>query len=87
MTGEVPHVLTADEIKELIEKFGQAARRAKEAGLDGVEIHGSHGYLINQFFSLYSNRRTDEYGGNLENRERFPIEVYRRVRELTEIIF
>ena len=83
VTGEVPHVLTVDEIKELIEKFGQAARRAKEAGFDGVELHGSHGYLINQFFSVYSNRRTDEYGGNLENRMRFPLEVYRRARELT----
>ncbi len=82
-TGEVPRVLTVTEIKELVEKFGQAARRAKEAGFDGVELHGTHGYLINQFFSLYSNRRTDEYGGNLENRMRFPLEVYRRARELT----
>lgn len=83
VTGETPHVLTVEEIKELVEKFGQAARRAKEAGFDGVELHGSHGYLINQFFSLYSNRRIDEYGGNLENRMRFPLEIYRRVRELT----
>ncbi len=82
-TGEVPRVLTVEEIKELVEKFGQAARRAKEAGFDGVEIHGTHGYLINQFFSLYSNRRTDEYGGSLEKRMRFSLEVYRRVRELT----
>ena len=82
-TGEVPRVLTVEEIKELIEKFGQAARRAKEAGFDGVELHGTHGYLINQFFSLYSNRRTDEYGGSLEKRMRFPLEVYRRARELT----
>ena len=83
VTGEIPHVLTVEEIKELIEKFGQSARRAKEAGYDGVELHGTQGYLINQFYSLYSNRRTDEYGGNLENRMRFPLEVYRRVRELT----
>ena len=82
-TGEVPRVLTVEEIKDLIEKFGQAARRAKEAGFDGVELHGTHGYLINQFFSLYSNRRTDEYGGSPENRMRFPLEVYRRTRELT----
>jgi 2,4-dienoyl-CoA reductase-like NADH-dependent reductase (Old Yellow Enzyme family)/thioredoxin reductase len=82
-TGEVPHALTRGEIKDLVEKFGQAARRAKEAGFDGVELHGSHGYLINQFYSLYSNRRTDEYGGSLENRMRFPLEVYRRARELT----
>jgi 2,4-dienoyl-CoA reductase-like NADH-dependent reductase (Old Yellow Enzyme family)/thioredoxin reductase len=83
LTGEIPHVLNVEEIKELTDKFGQAARRAKEAGFDGVEINGAHGYLINEFFSLYSNRRTDEYGGNLNNRIRFPLEVYRRVRELT----
>lgn len=83
VTGEIPHVLTVDEISGLIEGFGQAGRRAKEAGFDGVELHGTQGYLINQFFSLYSNRRTDEYGGSLENRMRFPLAVYRRVRELT----
>jgi 2,4-dienoyl-CoA reductase-like NADH-dependent reductase (Old Yellow Enzyme family)/thioredoxin reductase len=83
VTGEIPHVLNKAEIGDFIEKFGQAARRAREAGYDGVEIHGTHGYLINQFFSCYSNRRTDEYGGTLENRMRFSVEVYRRVRELT----
>lgn len=83
VSGECPHVLTKPEIEELVEKFGQAARRAQQAGFDGVEIHGSHGYLINQFFSLYSNRRLDEYGGNLENRIRFPLEVYRCIRQLT----
>ena len=83
VTGECPKVLTVPEIHELSEKFGQAARRAQKAGFDGVEIHGTNGYLINQFFSLYSNRRTDEYGGILENRLRFPLEVYRRIRELT----
>ena len=82
-SGAIPHALTVGEIRELVEKFGQAARRAKEAGFDGVELHGSHGYLINEFYSRYSNRRTDEYGGSLENRMRFPVEVYRRVRELT----
>jgi 2,4-dienoyl-CoA reductase-like NADH-dependent reductase (Old Yellow Enzyme family)/thioredoxin reductase len=81
-TGEMPRVLTIEEIKEIVEKFGQSARRAKEAGFDGVELHGTHGYLINQFFSVYSNRRTDEYGGSLEKRMRFPLEVYRRAREL-----
>lgn len=82
-TGEVPRVLTVEEIKEIVEKFGQSARRAKEAGFDGIELHGTHGYLINQFFSLYSNRRTDEYGGSLENRMRFSLEILRRTRELT----
>jgi 2,4-dienoyl-CoA reductase-like NADH-dependent reductase (Old Yellow Enzyme family)/thioredoxin reductase len=82
-TGEMPRALTLEEIQEFVEKFAQAGRRAKAAGFDGVELHGTHGYLINQFFSCYSNRRTDEYGGNLENRMRFPLEVYRRTRELT----
>ena len=82
-TGKVPRVLTVAEIQELIEKFAQAGYRAKEAGFDGIELHGTHGYLINEFFSRYSNRRTDEYGGNLEKRMRFPLEVYRRTRELT----
>jgi 2,4-dienoyl-CoA reductase-like NADH-dependent reductase (Old Yellow Enzyme family)/thioredoxin reductase len=83
LTGTLPRVLRKSEIQEIIEMFARAARRAKEAGFDGVELHGSHGYLINQFYSRYSNRRTDEYGGELENRMRFPVEVYRRVRELT----
>ena len=83
VTGEIPHVLNKEEIRVLVEKFGQAARRAKEAGYDGVELHGTHGYLLNEFFSCYSNRRTDEYGGTLENRMRFSIEIYRRVRDLT----
>jgi 2,4-dienoyl-CoA reductase-like NADH-dependent reductase (Old Yellow Enzyme family)/thioredoxin reductase len=83
VTGETPHELTKDEITRLIEQYGQAARRAREAGFNGIELHGTHGYLINQFFSVYSNRRTDEYGGSLENRLRFPLEVYRRARELT----
>lgn len=82
-SGAIPHALNVGEIQELIEKFGQAARRAKEAGFDGVELHGSHGYLINQFYSRYSNRRTDGYGGSLEKRMRFPLEAYRRVRELS----
>ena len=59
----------------------QAARRAKEAGSDAVEIHGAHGYLINQFLSPYSNKRMDEYGGTLEKRMKFPLEVVDRVRE------
>ena len=83
VSGERPRVLTMPEIEELVEKFGLAARRAQQAGFDGVEIHGSHGYLINQFFSVYSNRRRDKYGGSLENRMRFPLEVYRRIRDLT----
>lgn len=83
ITGEVSRALTVEEIQDLMEKFGQAALRAKKAGFDGIELHGAHGYLLNQFFSRHSNHRTDEYGGSLEKRMRFPLEVVRRVRELT----
>jgi len=76
----VPRELTVDEIREIVGKFGDTARRAKQCGFDGVEIHGGHGYLIAQFMSLYSNKRFDEYGGNLENRARFPIEIVKDIR-------
>ena len=79
--GETPRALTIPEIHDLVEKFGQAARRAKEAGFDAVEMHMAHGYIINQFLSPYSNHRTDEYGGSLENRARFALEIVRRVRQ------
>lgn len=59
--------------------FGEAARRACKAGFDAVEVHGAHGFLLNQFTSLSSNRRTDEYGGSFENRIRFPLEVVEEV--------
>ncbi|QNB47804.1 FAD-dependent oxidoreductase [Thermanaerosceptrum fracticalcis] len=78
---EMPKELSLEEIKELVEAFGQAARRAKEAGFDAVEIHGGHGYLVNQFLSPYSNKRTDEYGGTFENRMKFPLEVIQRIRK------
>jgi len=68
------------EIQEIVDAFAQAARRAKDAGYDFVEIHGAHGYLITQFLSPYSNLRTDEYGGSEENRMRFVSEVYKAVR-------
>ena len=79
--GDIPRELTLREISELIDKYGDAARRVKEAGFDMVEIHGAHGYLVNQFVSPWSNKRTDEYGGSLENRLRFPLEVLERVRK------
>ena len=78
---ELPQELTTEEITEIIDSFGAGARRAKEWGFDAVQIHGAHGYLINQFLSPLSNRRTDNYGGSLENRSRFAIEVYKKVRE------
>jgi len=79
--GEVPKELTIDEIEEIIVYFADAAVRAKKAGLDGVEVHGAHGYLIDQFLSRSSNKRHDKYGGNLRNRARFLIDVIRAVRE------
>ncbi|HBT47713.1 MAG TPA: NADH:flavin oxidoreductase [Peptococcaceae bacterium] len=78
--GETPRELTREEIGELVEAFAAAALRAKRAGFDAVEIHGAHGYLLNQFLSPYSNKRRDEYGGPLENRMRFLLEVVRAVR-------
>ena len=80
--GVVPRELTIPEIEGLVEAFGQAARRAKEAGFDAVELHGAHGYLINEFLSPWFNRRTDAYGGTFEKRLRFALEVVERVREL-----
>ena len=78
---EIPVELTQDEIHEIITAFGDASRRAKAWGFDAVQLHGAHGYLINQFLSPLTNRRTDEYGGNRENRGRFLLEVYRKIRE------
>lgn len=80
--GETPRALLTEEIKDLVEKYAQAARRSKEAGYDAVELHGAHGYLINQFVSPFSNKRTDQYGGTLHNRLRFPLEIIKRVKEL-----
>ena len=78
--GEVPRELTADEIKRLVNRFAEAAWRAREAGFDGVEIHGAHGYLVSQFLSPLSNKRQDEYGGTIENRARFLVEIIRAIR-------
>ena len=69
------------EIEEVIDLFAQAARRVKNAGFDGVEIHSVHGYLINQFLSPITNKRKDSWGGSLDNRMRFLLEVYRGIRE------
>jgi 2,4-dienoyl-CoA reductase-like NADH-dependent reductase (Old Yellow Enzyme family) len=77
---EVPHELTSDGIESLIGDFAAAARRLVEAGFDGVQLHGAHGYLLAQFLSPLRNQRTDSYGGSVENRSRFCSEVYRAVR-------
>ena len=80
MIKEMPREMTGEDIEMIIEAFGESARRARDAGLDGVEIHGAHGYLVCNFMSPFSNKRTDEYGGSLMNRLRFAIEVVRRVK-------
>ena len=77
----VPTELDEAGISRLVEAFAAAARRAVEAGYDVVEIHGAHGYLIHEFRSPLSNRRTDSYGGSAENRQRFALQVVRAVRE------
>ena len=77
-----PKVLEKNEIEHLVRLFGEAAGRAQKAGFDGVEVHGAHGYLLNQFVSPITNRRTDEYGGSFEGRIRFPIEVLTEVRSV-----
>jgi len=77
----VPKAITTDEIEEVVTSFGQSARRAREAGFDGVQLHGAHGYLINQFLSPLTNVRTDRYGGSSAKRSRFLEEVYQSVRE------
>ena len=77
---EVPQELSTEKIKELVAAYGDAAKRAKDAGFDAIELHGAHGYLINQFLSPYSNTRTDAYGGSLENRMRFVLEIIACIR-------
>lgn len=72
---ETPQELTVEEIKQIVKDYGQAARNAITAGFDGVELHGAFGYLPNQFLSESANLRTDEYGGSVENRNRFVVEV------------
>lgn len=77
----VPRELTIFEIEDIIEKFVKAAVRAQNAGYDGVELHGAHGYLIGEFMSLASNKRTDLYGGDLEGRMRFPLEIIKGIKQ------
>ncbi|WP_128543155.1 alkene reductase [Larkinella soli] len=74
-----PRELTTEEVKAVIQEFVQASKNAVEAGFDGVELHGANGYLIEQFIHPASNRRTDEYGGSIENRARFALEVAEQV--------
>ena len=85
LTGEpypVPEAMSQFDIDHVIKGFVETARGAVEAGFDGIEIHGAHGYLISQFLSSYSNKRTDRYGGSVENRYRFAHEVIQAVSEV-----
>ena len=78
---EEPAELSREDLARLAECYAQATERALKAGFDGVQIHGAHGYLLNQFLSPLTNIRSDEYGGDLEGRARFPLEVTRAVRQ------
>jgi len=85
--GRKPKVMTDADIEKIIAAFGQAAGRVQEAGFDGVQIHGAHGYLVSQFLSPLSNQRQDKWGGSLENRMRFVIEVFRSIRSQVDDSF
>ncbi|MGJ3256285.1 MAG: NADH:flavin oxidoreductase/NADH oxidase family protein [Alcanivorax sp.] len=78
---KTPRALSEDEIFDIIRRFASSAALAKKAGFTGVQIHGAHGYLVSQFLSGHHNRRTDKWGGVLENRMRFPLEIYRAIRD------
>ena len=80
--SEKPLQLTESQIHDIVEAFGKAALRAKEYGFDAVQIHGAHGYLVNQFLSPLTNQRRDQYGGSIENRCRFLMEVYDEIRQM-----
>lgn len=78
---EVPKELSKEEIKEIIKSFKAAAKRVKNAGFDGVEIHSAHSYLLNEFYSPLTNKRTDEYGGDILGRIKIHLEIIKAVRE------
>jgi 2,4-dienoyl-CoA reductase (NADPH2) len=80
LTGIIPREMTGEEIEEVIVSFGQAARRAQEAGFDGVEVMAGHGYLINEFLSQRTNQRMDRWGGGLENRATFLLNIIKEIK-------
>ena len=82
-----PQAMTARQINDTVNRFATAARRAEEAGFDGVEIHAAHGYLLSQFLSPLVNQRTDEWGGTLENRARLLLDIVRTVRRVVDPTF
>ena len=79
--SQTPREMTHEDIARLVDAFAEGARMADKAGFDMIEIHGGHGYLISSFISPLTNRRNDEYGGPLQNRMRFPMEVFRAIRD------
>lgn len=79
----IPEAMSADDISEAVEGFAQAARRAQEAGFDGIEVHGANGYLLDQFLTAHTNLREDCYGGSLANRLRLTVDVIKAVRRST----
>ncbi len=78
---DLPREMTVEEIRQIVKDFGSTARRVKESGFDGLEIHAAHGYLISSFLSPFTNKRVDEYGGCFENRTRILDEIYACIRE------
>ncbi len=80
VTGLVPKEFSQEQLKEIVGYFAEAAKRIKRVGLDVIMIHGAHGYLLNEFLSSRTNKRTDPYGGNIEGRSRFPLEVVKAVK-------
>jgi 2,4-dienoyl-CoA reductase-like NADH-dependent reductase (Old Yellow Enzyme family) len=86
-SADGPRQMTDADIETIVDAFGEAARRVQEAGFDGVQIHGAHGYLVTQFLSPRSNRREDRWGGSLENRMRFVVEVVRSIRRQVDAGF
>lgn len=80
LNRQVPKVMEIEDIREMIDAYVISARNVRKAGMDGVEIHGAHGYLICQFLSKFSNKRTDEYGGDLDHRTRFAREIIEGIR-------
>ena len=85
--GKKAREMEDEDIENIIEAFGQAGRRVQEAGFDGVQIHGAHGYLVSQFLSPVTNQRKDKWGGSIENRMRFVVEATRAINRQVDSYF
>ncbi len=84
--GVLGREMTQDEIEQTIQSFVKAAARSQQAGLDGVQIHAAHGYLLSQFLSPHFNKRTDDYGGNIENRARIVLAILERTKAVPQFL-